>query len=290
MREVALRGVSAAPGIAVGKAIVLDRTTTGDAKVVAQNERAREVELARHSLAVVATEMEQIAAGLLEAGRRQEADIVETGALMAADPGLAARVEALITESGRSATDALLQAADESAHELAQLEDPMLALRADDVRSIGRRAAARASGLTPGEHSGIVIATALGPADVAEFALHAKGIALAGGGVTAHAAIVARSLGVPMVVALGPDVLVVQDWEEVVLDGANAALFRWPSPGRIADAQMEVERRRGARQDAIAQRLEPAQTKDGHRLRVLANAASVAELMESLDQGAEGVG
>ena len=290
MREVALRGVSAAPGIAVGKAIVLDRITAGDAKVVAQDERPREVDLARHSLAVVATEMEQIAAGLLEAGRRQEADIVETGALMAADPGLAARVEALITESGRSATDALRQAADESAHELAQLEDPMLALRADDVRSIGRRAAARASGLTPGEHSGIVIATALGPADVAEFALHAKGIALAGGGVTAHAAIVARSLGVPMVVALGPGVLAVDDGEEVVLDGANGALFRWPSPGRIADAQMEVERRRGARQDAVAQRLEPAQTKDGHRLFVLANAASVAEVVESLDQGAEGVG
>lgn len=290
MGEVAMRGVSAAPGIAVGKAIVLDRINIGEVKVVAPDARARELELARHSLDVVATEMEQIAAGLLEAGRRQEADIVETGALMAADPGLADRVEALIMESGRSAADALRQAADESAQELAQLEDPMLALRSDDVRSVGRRAAAGASGLKPGEHSGIVIATALGPADVAEFAEHAKGIALAGGGVTAHAAIVARSLGVPMVVALGPDVLAVEDGEEVVLDGGAGALFRWPSPTRIADAHSEVERRRGARQDAVAQRSEPAQTKDGHRLRVLANAASVAEVVESLDQGAEGVG
>jgi len=290
MGEVALRGVSAAPGIAVGKAIVLDRTAAGDAKVVAPSERARELDLARHSLEVVATEMEQIAAGLLEAGRRQEADIVETGAMMAADPGLAARVEALVSEAGRSAADALRQAADESAEELAQLEDPTLALRADDVRSLGRRAAARASGLKPGEHSGIVIATALGPADVAEFAEHATGIALAGGGVTAHAAIVARSLGVPMVVAFGPDVLAVEDGEEVVLDGGAGALFRQPSPGRVGDAHAEVQRRRSARQHAVAERLEPAQTKDGHRLRVLANVASVAEVVESLDLGAEGVG
>jgi phosphoenolpyruvate-protein kinase (PTS system EI component) len=120
--------------------------------------------------------------------------------------------------------------------------------------------------------------------------VHAKGIALAGGGVTAHAAIVARSLGVPMVVALGPDVLAVEDGEEVVLDGDTGALFRRPSAGRIADAQAEIERRRGARQDAVARRLEPAQTTDGHRLHVLANAASVAEVAESLDQGAEGVG
>ena len=290
MGERALRGVSAAPGIAVGKAIVLDRAPTRDATALPVGERARQLDLARHSLDTVATEMEQIASGLREAGRQQEADIVETGALMAADPGLLARVEALIAESGRSAADALRQAADESAQELAQLEDAMLALRADDVRSIGRRAAARAGGLKPGEHNGIVIATALGPADVAEFAVHAKGMALAGGGVTAHAAIVARSLGIPMVVALGPGVLGVEDGEEVVLDGAAGALFRWPSPGRMAEAEAEVERRRGARQNALAQRLEPAQTIDGHLLRVLANAASVAEVVEALDQGAEGVG
>jgi phosphoenolpyruvate-protein kinase (PTS system EI component) len=58
----------------------------------------------------------------------------------------------------------------------------------------------------------------------------------------------------------------------------------------VADALAEAERRRLARQNAVASRLEPAQTKDGHRLRVLANAASVAEVVEALEQGAEGIG
>jgi phosphoenolpyruvate-protein kinase (PTS system EI component) len=288
--ELALRGVSAAPGVALGAAVVLDRASARDAAIIPAPERAAEVDRALKALDLVASELERIVSGLREAGRNAEADIVETGVLMAADPGLAARVEALVMKSGRPAAEALLEAADESAHELALLADPLLAERADDVRSLGRRAAARANGLRPGSVSGILIATTLGPADVAELAMNAKGVALAGGGVTAHAAIVARSLGVPMVVGLGADVLDLVDGEEVVLDGDGGVLIRHPEAGRIAAARAEAERRQGARQQSIAHRLEPAQTKDGRRIRVLANAASVAEVVEALEQGAEGVG
>jgi phosphoenolpyruvate-protein kinase (PTS system EI component) len=289
-KEVALHGVSAAPGVATGKAVVLDRASSHQAIVIPLANRAAELELARHSLDVVATEMEQIASGLREAGRLEEADIVETGALMAADPGLASRVDELVTQFGRTAADALREASEDSAKELAQLPDPRLAERADDVRSIGRRAAARANGVTPGAMAGVLVAATLGPADVAEIAMNVIGIALAGGGVTAHAAIVARSLGMPMVVGLGPDVLNLRDGEEVVLDGDAGVLFLQPEPDRLAAARADADRRQAARRNAVARRLDPAQTTDGHRLTVLANAASVAEVIEALEQGAEGVG
>lgn len=288
--ELALRGVSAAPGVAFGRAVVLDRVGAGDASIIRAPDRAAELDRALKALDVVASELEHIASGLRESGRQAEADIVETGVLMAADPSLAARVEALVMKSGRPAAEALREATDESARDLALLADPLLAERADDVRSLGRRAAARANGLRPGAVSGVLIASTLGPADIAELAMNAKGVALAGGGVTAHATIVARSLGVPMVVGLGADVLEAIDGEEVVLDGDGGVLVRHPEAGRIAAARAEAERKDEARQQAIAHRLEPAQTKDGRRLRVLANAASVAEVIEALKQGAEGVG
>jgi len=288
--EHALRGVSAAPGVAFGRAVVLDRVGAGAAAIIPASERARELGRALRALDVVARELGDIVSSLRGAGRNSEADIVETGVLMSADPELAARVEALVMSSGRPAPEALREAADESAQKLALLADPVLAERADDVRSLGRRAAARASGLRPGTVSGVLIATTLGPADVAELAMKAKGVALVGGGVTAHAAIVARSLGVPMVVGLGAGVLDVIDGEEVVLDGDRGVLVRHPDAARIAAACAESGRRHEARQDAVANRLEPAQTKDGRRLRVLANAASVAEVIEALEQGAEGVG
>jgi phosphoenolpyruvate-protein kinase (PTS system EI component) len=289
-KEGALHGVSAAPGVATGLAVVLDRVHAHQARIIPLANRASELVRARHSLEVVAGEMEQIAAGLREAGRIEEADIVETGTLMVGDPGLASRVDVLVMQFGRGAGDALQEAAEESAQELAQLSDPMLAERADDVRSLGRRAAARANGLSAAVIGGVVVAKTLGPADVAEIASKAKGIALAGGGVTAHAAIVARSLGIPMVVGLGAEVLDLRDGVEVVLDGDAGVLFRQPDRARVIAARADVERRRVARNDAVARRLDPAQTRDGHRLVVLANAASASEVVEALEQGAEGVG
>jgi phosphoenolpyruvate-protein kinase (PTS system EI component) len=207
---------------------------------------------------------------------------------MAGDLTLTQRVESLVLESGLPADAALVTAAEESATEIANLADPTLALRADDVRSLGRRAAAHARGGKPTSPSGVLIARTLGPADVAD--LNATGIALAGGGVTAHAAIVARSLGIPMVVGLGPDVLDVEDGEEVVLDGGAALLVRMPDAARIAEAQANAARRHVAREAARGRRLEPAQTRDGHRVTVLGNAATVAEVIEAREQGAEGVG
>ena len=290
MGEQIVRGVSAAPGITIGHAVVLDLAPNGEAVTLSVAQRAGEAKRAADALGAAASQLEGIARDLRAAGRAAEADIIETGVLMALDPELSARVESLIVDLGVNAEAALREAADQTAAELARLSDPTLALRADDVRSVGRRAAACVAGAAPTATEGVLIARTLGPADVAELAPKAKGIALAGGGVTAHAAIVARSLGLPMVVGLGAELLEIGDGEEVVVDGDRGIVVRLPDVERIALARAETERRRLAREVAVARRLEPAQTRDGHRVRVLANASTAAELHEAMEQGAEGVG
>jgi len=288
--ERALQGVSAAPGITFGRAVVLDRANSRASGPVREADREVEAERARGALRLAATDLEGIAADLRRAGRGDEADIVETGVLMAMDPELAARVETLTLETGREAADALREAAEEMALELSLLPDPTLALRADDVRSIGRRAAAHLEGAARRISEGVLIAVSLGPADVAELAPTVRGIALSGGGVTAHAAIVARSLGLPMVVGAGAGLLEIEEGEEVVVDGDRGLVVRKPEPERAALARDDAHRRRTARETAIARRLEPAETRDGRRIRVLANASTVAELEEASRQGAEGIG
>jgi phosphoenolpyruvate-protein kinase (PTS system EI component) len=288
-KEIVLGGVSAAPGTVTGPASVIRPFAAFDARPVSPADRGAELVKAQGGLASAAAELESIVRELRDGGRAVEADIVETGILMAGDPVLNASLERLVMESGMPAAAALHDAAEQSAFELAQLEDPMFAERADDVRSLGRRAAAHAAGARSGRSGGVLIAESLGPADVAELS-GVAGVALAGGGVTAHAAIVARSLGLPMVVGLGPDALDVADGEEVVLDGDGGLLVRFPAPARRSKAREIVAGRRRARQQAVANRDDPAVTKDSHRVVVLANAASVAEVREGLAQGAEGVG
>jgi len=286
MAEHALQGVGAAPGVVAGKAIVLGRFDSDD--LIAPSERTEHLERARASLEAEIKSLEHIARELQKRGWNEDAEIVETGVLMARDPGLVARVEALVVD-GHSAPAALTAAAEESADLLARLDDPTLAQRADDVRSLGRRAAAHAVGAKLAAGS-VLIATNLGPADVADLSLSATGAALAEGGVTAHAAIVARSLGVPMVVGVGPELLDIENGEEVVVDGDQGLVIRRPDPSRVDAAHEKGIRRQRAREEARSRRDEPAVTADGHRVTVLVNAATMAEAIEGFEQGAEGIG
>src|ERR1700674_4012369 len=102
-----MRGVGAAPGVATGQAMVLGALAAIDAKPIPEAERASELVKARAALAAAADELESIATTLRDGGRSAEADIVETGILMAHDPELSASVERLVIESGLIAAVAL---------------------------------------------------------------------------------------------------------------------------------------------------------------------------------------
>jgi phosphoenolpyruvate-protein phosphotransferase len=288
----ALRGVPASPGIGVGAVRRLAAPTSAGA-VVADEQRGAEIERALEALAGAASELDALAGRLRADGRHADAEIVETGALMALDPGLAAGVQAAVGGDGLPAEDAILEACSAQAAVLAALPDELLAARADDVRSLGRRAARLATGSAPASGGGrdvVLVAEDLGPADIAELDAGVQAVALAGGGATAHAAIVARSLAIPLVAELGDAVLALADGEVIVVDGTHGTVLAEPDAERVRDARTAAARRTRAREHAAEQRSVPATTLDGRRITVLANVAGTAELRLAIDAGAEGVG
>ena len=306
MSERVLSGAPASPGLAIGHARVLSYPSGAPARDPGPTrEAAAEAQHARGALREAAAELERIAAGLRADGRSDDAEIVETGVLMAADPLLDSAVSAAVMEAGRSAAAALIEATEEHALVIASLPDALLAARADDVRSLGRRAAriaagapdlgpdgeraVRASTRSPGLPF-ILVADDLGPADVAEHGDQLAGIALSGGGVTAHAAIVARSLGIPMTAMAGPELLRVGDGTRVVVDGGEGTVILDPSVSRAQLAGAALEDRAHARARERADSSLPAVTADGRRIRVLVNAATPAEVRAGLAAGAEGAG
>jgi phosphoenolpyruvate-protein kinase (PTS system EI component) len=286
--ERVLEGTPASPGVAFGAAwrIVEEIEAAGP---VPLDRRQQELKAAVAALVAAADALVVLAAGLPS----EEAEIVETGALMAQDPALIATVEDAIVARGLSAAEAILRATGEHADAIAAIGDETLAARADDVRSLGRRAAALAGGRAQRPPRGsdlILIAHDLGPADVAELAPSLAGIALAGGGATAHAAIVARSLGVPMVTGLYEHALEIADGDPLVLDGSAGTLINEPSAQRARTAKAAMGERRAAVRRANELREQPAVTTDGRRVTVLANVASPEELEVGLRAGAEGIG
>src|SRR4051794_31580915 len=152
MRDRELRGVPAAPGVAVGVVRRLEAITSSGERV-APELRAAELARARAALEEAAEQLDSLAARLTAAGRADEGEIVATGALMARDPSLEQAVGLLVLEGGHPAPDALFEACATQADVLAALPDAMLAARADDVRSLGRRAALLA---VPGAGAGTV--------------------------------------------------------------------------------------------------------------------------------------
>lgn len=288
MGERVLEGTPASPGVALGTAWRLAEQIE-PAGPVRPERREHEREVAAAALVAAAEALTELAARL----PTEEAEIVETGALIAGDPALVAAVEQAILADGLTAAQAIVRVTDEHSDAIAALGDETLAARADDVRSLGRRAAALAAGREPSAPPGrdrVLIAHDVGPADVAELAASLAGVALAGGGATAHAAIVARSLGLPMVTGLNEQVLEISDGATLVIDGAYGTLVSEPSVGRVRAAKAEMDARRAASQRAQALCERPAVTSDGRRITVLANVASPGELELALRTGAEGIG
>jgi phosphoenolpyruvate-protein kinase (PTS system EI component) len=310
MNERVLRGAPASPGLAAGLARVLSDPSAASAREpIPEGELEAEAERAQAALAETASELERIAAGLREGARAEEAEIVETGVLMAADPVLEAAVTAAVLEGRLPAAVALLDATEEHAQVIESLPDAMLAARAGDVRSLGRRAARIASGagdisspardaagIPGGAQSSengstfILVAEDLGPADVAEYGERAAGIALSAGGTTAHAAIVARSLGIPMTVQAGEALLTVADGTAIVVDGSEGEIVIAASAERLELAGAASLARAHARAKERADSALPAMTADGRRLRVLVNAVAPAEVAAGMAAGAEGAG
>lgn len=286
MARTTLRGLGASPGVVVGRAFVLREAEAS----AAQPDQA----VALAALEQAAAELGRVAAGLRGAGLADEAEILEANRLMAEDPSLAGSVREL---SARLApAEALRVAAEGYACVLAALPDPVLAARAADVRELGRRAARIADGTSAQplpDVDSILVARDLGPAEIAELELgegRIVAVALAEGSATAHAAIVARSLGLPMAVALGADLAAIADGAVLVLDGEEGLLSVDPARAEL-DTARESMRAGVRRRRALADlRGLPAATLDGREITLLCNAAAPAEIDAGLAAGAAGVG
>ena len=124
-----------------------------------------------------------------------------------------------------------------------------------------------------------------GPSEVASWAGQIAGIVLAQSGATAHAAIVARSLGIPLVTGVGATALEIPDGEQIAVDADRGLVLRNFSPATRVQFRGRIERARSEAERALSERHEPAVTRDGRAVRLLANAGTRAEVEAALAGG-----
>ncbi len=274
-----LRGAGGTPGIALGPLVQFQPAVAAELPPFAVlRDRAMEY-------------FGKLAEQLRGAGMPAEAAIFDAQALLVADPALERAVEARV---GRGAllADAIRVAVEELAGTLDSLPDAYLRGRAADIRGVGATLLAggrtESMSLNPGS---ILVAQELTPADTLNLPLDdLGGFATAGGTITSHAAILARSLGIPVVLGMGPAILNIAQGTSAILDGASRTVILDPDEPTHARYMQIKAREQAAAQQRLLERDLPAETIDGHRIALWANIGGPDDVGAALIAGAEGIG
>jgi phosphotransferase system enzyme I (PtsI) len=215
----------------------------------------------------------------------EEAAVFDAHLQFLDDPQITDGVDEAI-EDGAAAEAGVARAYGSAIEQFEGMEG-MMAERADDMRDIRDRLLRILSGgermdLETLPEGTVLLAERLTPSDTAQLdPERVAGFATATGGRTSHAAIFARSLGIPAVVGVGEDLLEIEDEADVAIDATNDAV--------IIDPDEETRERVTTSRD-VEVRSEPVETADGVEIEVAANLGTTAELDGAVDQGADGIG
>ncbi|MBD5781577.1 phosphoenolpyruvate--protein phosphotransferase [Pelagicoccus sp. NFK12] len=287
----ALSGTMAAPGLAIATAWKWSPVDLANRKR-AGGDTAAETAALQSAITVARKQLLALTEGDLNAVQR---DLFEAHASLVSDEKLREQAAAFI-DAGDDALTAWTTTIQIQTAKLANLEDKRLAQRADDLRDVGQRVQKILLGIEVDPISEItepviLVAEDLDPSQAAQLkADKIKGICLKNGSPNAHAAIVARSLGIPMLVAMGGNSNRIPIGETVILDASGSRVILSPSEGDLKSAQAAIQEVSIQRNQDWDQRFEPAILQDGHRVEVVANIGQTAEAASVIDSGAEGVG
>jgi|SRR5271157_298621 len=295
MEEISLQGIAASNGIAIGPAYCF---VPAKLSIPVRTRESAEQEMTRFGPALgrAKRELQELHDSLAQRTGEKEAAIFEAHQMMLEDPTLAEKVREAV-DAGQIIEQAVVTATNGLAAMLEAMADPLFAARAADVKDVGARVLRILLGLpdlTLGnlKEPSIVIAHDLTPSDTASLDPDLTlGFCTEAGGLTSHSAILARTLGIPAIVALGEDLIRrVPTGTQLVLDGETGKLFVSASDQTVRQYQRTRDEREIHRMQIRAHASEPAHTSNGRRVEVGANIGDAASARDALANGAEGVG
>ena len=303
-----MKGIAVSPGIAIGRAYVKRSNRTAATGRLLENEAAVQSEKEKYRQAVVLSigEVNELitqsphstgsTSGDNHGAGSELIEILETHIEWLGDPQIEGDVFQKITANKKNAHDAVLETICEVVQSFRQMKDEYMSARAADIQDIGNRLLRHLKeapdSLTPEfAPATIIIAEDLTPSDtIAMDGDRVIGFATCVGGATSHAAIIARSRGIPAVVGCGEELKNIKDNDLLLLDGQAGLVIVNPDEDCIREYALKREAYRKTIESYRSQASAPAITLDGTEIKLLANISTVAELEQALEQGCEGVG
>jgi len=197
--------------------------------------------------------------------------------------------------AGNWAPGALRTTIADHARAFEKMDDPYLRARAEDIRGLGRRVLLRLQSRTVSprqypEHC-VLVGEEISIARIADVPIEQlAGIVCTRGSPFSHAAILARTLRIPAVMDIGNVPIAQLDGHHLLVDGYQGRVFIEPSPAVLEEFERLIKRETDLAKVLEALRDSPAETPDGARISLQANAGLLSDLVPAIDVGAEGIG
>jgi phosphoenolpyruvate-protein phosphotransferase (PTS system enzyme I) len=290
------RGVGVSPGVACAPALIIrwDFPEVAD-RTVSADEVEGEVRRLRDAVDYVVSHLRELGERVLQRAGPEESRIFDAQILMAQDQDFLASVETLIRKNQLSA---------ETAYEFRALElralwsnAARLRERLADLHAIQMRMIHRLLGRTdselwsvPSDEQVIVVAHELSPGLTVQLDReHVVGLVSEEGTRTAHAAILAHSLGIPAVMG-ATGALAIPNGTMLLLDGQSGTIVLDPDRDELEEAKVQVSRRHRLELQLEGVVGEPAVTPSGRAITLMGNVDLPEEIEAALRHGAQGVG
>jgi phosphotransferase system enzyme I (PtsI) len=300
-----LHGIPVSKGIAIGKAVLISRAALEVSHyLVEPGKEEAEAQKLLDAFNQVRQELEQLRLGLPKDAPQEMAAFLDVHGMILADPALAEKPIHLIRTQRLNAAWALTTELNDLLEQFAEIEDPYLKERANDIRQVAERVIKalnsqkkdsldNAALLSPSDVGveSIIVAHDIAPHDMLRFKEHAfTGFVTDLGGKTSHTAIVARSMEIPAVVGVRHASEMIRHGDWLVLDGERGVVVVAPDEQLLAEyRKLQAQAIKEARK---LQQLKHSRTAtaDGVEIELFANIELPEDANQAVALGAVGVG
>ena len=289
-------GIAASPGISIGHAFIYDEANFWiDEKNISPDEIEHEKYRLKNAIEEVIKDIRALRYKLEQKIGKEEASIFDPHIMLLQDPAVIKETNDLI-ETGKNAEFAFFRTTRKIIKVYKRAEDEYMKQRIDDFTDILRRVYTKLQGkefaaFSNIKHPVIVIAPSLSPSDTAN--MHTGNIlafVTDVGGITSHATILARSLGIPAVIGVKTASTEIGPSDLVIVDGGRGDVYVNPDQKTFEKYRHDKENIEKKRQALLELKDVPAVTTDGKSISLQANIEFPDEINAVLENGAEGVG
>lgn len=293
-----LSGISASPGVVVGKALVYDPGSMHPPRrLITPEQTPLEQERFQHALTVAEEQIRSLTDSLeYDEKLRGLEGVFSAHLAILRDPALVKATLRTIEERRVNAEYALTLVMADLGRKFRGIQDELLRARLADFRDIAKRVMRNLMGyqeqtLARLDGPAVIVAHELAPSDTVQIdRRHVLGFATDMGGPTSHTAIIARAFELPAVVGLQEVTQLVNDGDLIALDGDRGIVVISPDQATVAEYASRRQAYESHGLELARLRDLPACTIDGYSVSLMANIEIPQEVEAVQRYGAEGIG